>query len=170
MGRANSTTRTNTSRQKKGSRGGSRNSKQDYNYIEGSAVKKLQTTSSKQRPVYQTRTSRRVKVKAVPMNKGYIAVAAVAFVIVCGVLMSYVNLQSDITNHIANISKLESKLNEMKLANDETYTKIMSSVDLEEIKRIAVNELGMKYAKEGQVVQYTGEGNDYVRQYGEVMK
>ena len=56
----------------------------------------------------------------------------------------------------------------MKLANDETYTKIMSSVDLEEIKRIAVSELGMKYAKEGQVVQYTGEGNDYVRQYSDI--
>jgi len=102
------------------------------------------------------------------MNKGYIAVVAAAFVIVCCVLMSYVKIQSDITNHINNISELESRLNELRLANDETYTKIMSSVDLEEIKRIAVNELGMKYAKEGQVVQYTGEGNDYVRQYGEV--
>lgn len=102
------------------------------------------------------------------MNMGYIAVAAAAFVIVCCVLMSYIKLQSDITNHITNISKLESQLNELRLANDETYTKIMSSVDLEEIKRIAVNELGMKYAKEGQVVQYTGEGNDYVRQYSDI--
>ncbi|MDE5823434.1 MAG: cell division protein FtsL, partial [Lachnospiraceae bacterium] len=84
------------------------------------------------------------------------------------VLMSYVNLQSNITNYITSISKLESQLNEMKMANDETYTKIMSSIDLEEIKRIAVNELGMKYAKEGQVIEYTGEGNDYVRQYGTV--
>lgn len=173
MGRANSTTRTNTGRQNKGSRGKSRKTNQDYGYIEGSAVKKLQTAPTKreyERPVHQTQSVRRTRIKAVPMNKGYIAVAAVAFVIVCSVLMGYVNLQSDITNHITNISKLESQLNEMKLANDETYTKIMSSVDLEEIKRIAVNELGMKYAKEGQVVQYTGEGNDYVRQYGEVSK
>ncbi|MDE6221518.1 MAG: cell division protein FtsL, partial [Lachnospiraceae bacterium] len=121
-----------------------------------------------ERPSLHTRSGRRTKVKAVPMNKGYIAVAAAAFVIVCGVLMGYVNLQSDITNHITNISKLESQLNEMRLANDETYTKIMSSIDLEEIKRIAVNELGMKYAKEGQVIEYTGEGNDYVRQYGQI--
>ena len=111
---------------------------------------------------------RRVKVKAVPMNIGYIAVMAAALIAVCVVLMSYIKMQSDITNHITNISKLESQLNEMKLANDETYTKIMSSVDLEEIKRIAVNELGMKYAEEGQVIQYTGEGNDYVRQYSDI--
>ena len=56
----------------------------------------------------------------------------------------------------------------MKLENDETYTKIMSSVDLEEIKRIAINELGMKYAKEGQVITYSGEGSDYVRQYDDI--
>ncbi|MDE7321508.1 MAG: cell division protein FtsL [Lachnospiraceae bacterium] len=142
-------------------------------YVDGSAVRKLQPSSVKResaRLVTRTRSARRNVVKAVPMNMGYIAVAAVAFVIVCCVLISYIKLQSDITNHITSISQLESQLNEMKLANDETYTKIMSSIDLEEIKRIAVNELGMKYAKEGQVVQYTGEGNDYVRQYSEIPK
>lgn len=170
MRHANSTTRTNTGRQSAGSRN-NRKSYQNYQYIDGSAVRKLQTAPARrqaQRTRPHTQSVRRTKVKAVPMNKGYIAVAAVAFVIVCGVLMSYVNLQSNITNYITSISKLESQLNEMKLANDETYTKIMSSIDLEEIKRIAVNELGMKYAKEGQVVEYTGEGNDYVRQYGAV--
>ncbi len=174
MRHANSTTRTNVSRQNAGSRNSrsrSQNANHGSQYIDGSAVKKLQTTPARRE--YEssgphTWSVRKTKVKAVPMNKGYIAVAAVAFVIVCSVLMGYINLQSNITNHITNISRLESQLNEMKLANDETYTKIMSSIDLEEIKRIAVNELGMKYAKEGQVVEYTGEGNDYVRQYGAV--
>ena len=167
MRRANSTTRTSTGRQSTGSR----NTDQNYHYIEGSAVRNLHAASARKehdRPLYQIRSGHRIRVKAVPMNKGYIAVAVVAFVIVCSVLMGYVNLQSNITNPITTISRLESQLYEMKLANDETYTKIMSSVDLEEIKRIAVNELGMKYAKEGQVVEYTGEGNDYVRQYGAV--
>lgn len=171
-------TRTGTNRQNRGSHGrsgrsGNGTDRMYDSYVDGSAVRKLQPASEKRqhaRTVAQKRSARRNVVKAVPMNMGYIAVAAAAFVIVCCVLMSYIKLQSDITNHINNISSLESQLNEMKLANDETYTKIMSSVDLEEIKRIAVNELGMKYAKEGQVVQYTGEGNDYVRQYGEVPK
>lgn len=171
MKRAGSSTRTNTSRQTQSSRAGS--SDRGYNYIEGSAVRKLQTTPARrtyEAPREQPRPMHRSKVKAVPMNMGYIAVMAAALIVVCCVLMSYIKLQSDITNHITNISKLESQLNEMKLANDETYTKIMSSVDLEEIKRIAVNELGMKYAKEGQVIEYTGEGNDYVRQYSEIPK
>lgn len=167
MKNAGSSSRTSTSRRSSVNSG---SSNQRY-YIEGSAVRKVQEEPARREYVRQgVSPARRVKVKAVPMNVGYIAVMASALVIVCAVLMSYVKLQSDITNHVTNISKLESQLNEMKLANDETYTKIMSSVDLEEIKRIAVNELGMKYAEEGQVIQYTGEGNDYVRQYGEIPK
>ncbi len=142
-------------------------------YVDGSAARQLRPRQEeqprhRQAPQMQRMPLRRRAVKAAPMNMGYMAVMAAAVLIVCGVLMSYVKMQSDITNHINTISDLESKLNEMKLANDETYTKIMSSVDLEEIKRIAVSELGMKYAKEGQVVQYTGEGNDYVRQYSDI--
>jgi len=151
-------------------------------YVEGSAARQLKPREDKYTRRQQTLRNReqtllprgvprrRQVVKAAPMNMGYIAVMAAAFLIVCGVLTSYIKLQSDITNHVKNISTLESRLNELRLANDETYTKIMSSVDLEEIKRIAVNELGMKYAKEGQVVQYTGEGNDYVRQYSDIPK
>lgn len=156
-------------------------SRQDARYyVDGSAARQVMPRQvmprqSRQQDAHRRQASqtggaysRRRIVKAAPMNIGYIAVMMAAFLIVCGVLMSYVKLQSDITNHINRISDLESRLNELKLANDEAYTKIMSNVDLEEIRRIAVNELGMKYAKEGQVVQYTGEGNDYVRQYSDI--
>jgi len=106
--------------------------------------------------------------KVAPMNLGYISFMVAALLVVCVVLIGYIKLQSDITNRITHISEMESELNELKLANDETYTKIMSSVDLEEIKRIAINELGMRYAGEGQVITYSGEGSDYVRQYDEI--
>ena len=52
----------------------------------------------------------------------------------------------------------------MKLANDEEYSRITSSIDLEEIKRIAIGELGMTYAKEGQIITYDSVENDYMRQ------
>lgn len=144
-------------------------------YIEGSAARKLDVTPQRSRQRRQAQRNsassyarRRHQVKVAPMNIGYIAVMAAALLAVCGILMSYVKLQSDITIHVNNISRLESELNDLKLSNDEMYTKIVSSVDLEEIKRIAVNELGMKYAKEGQVITYSGEGSDYVRQYSDI--
>ena len=148
-----------------------RNIREDRIYIDGNTARKLQSI-----PVNRNRMQndqiRRQQVKrqhrVAPMNLGYIFFMMLATLVVCVVLIGYVELQADITNRINHISKLESQLNDLKLANDEEYTKIMSSVDLEEIKRIAIEELGMNYAKDGQVITYSGEGNDYVRQYKEI--
>ena len=41
----------------------------------------------------------------------------------------------------------------------------MSSVDMEEIKTRAIEDLGMQYAEQGQVVEVPGVADDYVRQY-----
>lgn len=35
---------------------------------------------------------------------------------------------------------------------------------MEEVRRIAIQELGMKYAEEGQIVTYESESSDYVKQ------
>lgn len=148
-----------------------RNIREDRIYIDGNTARKLQTVpmnrNRKQNDEIKRQQVRR-RVKTAPMNFGYIFFMMIAMLVVCVVLIGYVELQADITNKINHISQLESQLNDLRLENDETYTKIMSSVDLEEIKRIAINELGMKYAKEGQVITYSGEGSDYVRQYKEI--
>jgi hypothetical protein len=44
----------------------------------------------------------------------------------------------------------------------------MTSVDLDYIRDVAINELGMVYASEDQVVLYDGGTRDYVRQSGEI--
>ena len=41
--------------------------------------------------------------------------------------------------------------------------RIESAIDLEEIKRVAIAELGMTYPKEGQIVTYGSVDYDYVR-------
>lgn len=135
-------------------------------YIEGSAARQLQGAPERvQRTGKQTL---RTSAKSQHFNMGYMLVLVAAMTVVCTVLIGYVNLQADITSRIEHISSMESELNELKLSNDELYTGIISAVDLEEIKRIAIQELGMKYAKEGQVITYTGEGSDYVRQYSDI--
>ena len=141
-------------------------------YIDGNTVRK---TDIEERPVRkkptnrQTRENRRKDARrATAISFGYLFVMMAFIALGCVILISYVNLQSDITNRIDHISSMESELNSLRQENDETYTKIMSEVDLEEIKKIAIGELGMKYAKDGQVSTYTGEGSDYVRQYSDI--
>lgn len=111
---------------------------------------------------------RRNREKALHMNVGYVLFLVGAMLISAFVLTGYLTLQADITSSIKHISRMESSLNELRLENDENYSRISSSINLEEVKRIAIQELGMRYAEEGQIVAFDGEGSDYVRQTGEI--
>lgn len=120
-------------------------------------------------PVRRTgKNVRRNRDRALYMNIGYVLFLAAAVVAAAFILTGYLTLQADITSSIKNISRMESALNELKLSNDENYDRIISNINLDEVKRIAIQELGMGYAKEGQVISFHGEGSDYVRQTGEI--
>ena len=112
--------------------------------------------------------TRKNRDKARHMSAGYVFFLSVALVVTGFVLVNYIGLQSDITHSVENISRLEKELNDLKLANDEEYSRITSSVDLEEIKRIAIQELGMQYAEEGQIISFASESNDYVKQMEDI--
>lgn len=102
------------------------------------------------------------------MNPAYVLFLCVALIATGIILVNYIGLQSDITSSVKRISRLESELNELKLANDEEYIHVSSNVDLEEIRRIAIQELGMQYAEEGQIVTFSGDSNDYVKQMADI--
>ena len=139
-------------------------------YVNGSAVRKLDIQRQLEEPPRKrlSNSTRKNREKAFYMNFPYVAFLAAALVIMGVVLVKYIQLQSEITSTVKNISKLESELNDLKLENDEAYSRITSSVDLEEIRRIAIGELGMSYAEEGQIINYSIDGSDYVRQFADI--
>lgn len=102
------------------------------------------------------------------MNVGYLLFLGMALMAVGFVLISYLSLKSDITNSVKNIARMESQLNSLKLDNDERLSRISSSTNLEEVKQKAIQELGMQYAGEGQIIAFNSEDNDYVIQKGEI--
>ena len=110
-------------------------------------------------------TARKNREKAIGMNLGYVMFLSVALLIAGLILVQYIRLQSDITNTMGSITSLESEYNSLKDQNDEAYNRITSSVDLAEVKRVAMEELGTTYAQEGQIVTYASDNSDYVRQY-----
>ena len=139
-------------------------------YVQGNTVRKLDVTREierKPQPKVSNRT-RKNRDKAKHMNAGYVFFLSAALVVTGIILVNYIRLQSDITNSVKHISRLEKELNDLKLANDEEYSRINSSIDLEEIKRIAIQELGMQYAEEGQIVNFASERNDYVKQIADI--
>lgn len=141
-------------------------------YIDGNVVRHIQAVPNRApRREKRNRTSvetRRNREKALHINMPYVmflTAAAIATVFLC---VNYLKLQARGITYRNQIARLESSLNTAKMANENAYERAMSSVNIEEIKDIAVNELGMIYAGEGQVVFYSNQEDDYIRQYGEI--
>lgn len=91
--------------------------------------------------------------------------AVTVFGIFCG---AYIKLQSDVTARMKKIASLESQVTDLKADNDEAYKRINTAVDLDAIKEKAINELGMFYATQDQIVYYSVDKTDYMNQYNEI--
>lgn len=135
-------------------------------YVYGNTVRKPQVQQrTQEQPTRQLQpVVRKNREKAHHMSMGYVLFLATALIAAGLILVNYIQLQAELTNMTKSNAGLERTLNNMRLTNDEEYNRIMSSIDLEEIKRIAIGELGMIYAQEGQIYTYTNESNDYMRQ------
>lgn len=143
-------------------------------YIDGNVVRRVQEMPQQQqeRQRRQRRSAsinaKRNREKALRMNMPYVvflAAASIASVFVC---INFLQLQSQGINYRNEIAALESRLSMMRLANDNAYENAISTVNMEEVKDIAINQLGMVYANEGQVITYSSQEGDYIRQYGEI--
>ncbi|MCI8937556.1 MAG: cell division protein FtsL [Lachnospiraceae bacterium] len=138
-------------------------------YVQGNTARRIQAVPDRNEPVKKiSARTRKNRERAKHMNIGSVLSMAIAMVAAGFILTWYLTLQSDITNSVKHIAALESELNQLRRDNDENYSRITSNVDLEEVKRVAIQELGMTYAREGQIVIFNGEGSDYVRQTGDI--
>jgi len=100
----------------------------------------------------------------VKMSFGYLFFLVCALVMVGYALMGYIKIQAEITSQVELISSMESELNDLTIVNEEEYTRLMSSVNLDEINRVARQELGMVNASSDQIIVVSGNTDDYVTQ------
>lgn len=145
----------------KNRRGTSSGSRQEYIY--GNTVRKVDfgwEETPVRKPDPKVRKNRE---KARHMSAGYVLFLAAALCACALILVNYIQLQSQLTAMTKQVARKESELNRMKLANDEEYNRIISGIDLEEVRRVAMGELGMVYAEEGQIVTYDNQSRDYMR-------
>ena len=108
------------------------------------------------------------RARALQMNFGYVLFLTIAAVISVMVCVNYLKLQFSYTTLQKTSTRLETQLSSMKLSNDTEYNRIVSSVDLEEIRDRAIGSLGMVYKTSDQVVTYEVPDRDYVRQFRDV--
>ena len=139
----------------------------NYNY--GSTARKINIQRELEAPArkQQSHTTRKNRERAKHMSFGYVIFLFATFMVAGVVLIGYVKLQADIVALTEQVSAREKYLNNLKVANDENLCRIESSIDIEEIKRVAIGELGMTYPQEGQIIMFQSSGYDYVRKVDE---
>lgn len=141
-------------------------------YVEGNTARQLEllpdlTEEQDERRVPRN-TIRKNREKASHMNPAYVLFLTVASVVTFMVCFHYIQLRSQITAHMKGIAALETELSDLKIENDAELSRVNNSIDLEEIKRIAMEELGMVYASKDQVIMYQDKDAEYFRQYESV--
>ncbi len=131
-------------------------------YTYGSVARQVEVAPQR-RSEYEQRPQRQQKVKTMSFTQ--VVFLVMATLVTIFVLVNYIQLRSEMENRIVAIRELELELKDAKAENDADYNDIMLKVNLEEIRRVAIEELGMTYATSEQVVEYESEESDYVRQY-----
>ena len=149
----------------------SRNRSRDreYVYVQGNTV--LSPVPSRDEIVHEMRRNaghrarvRRNRERAGKVTLGYALFLALSFLVMALILIGYLDLKSDITARTQNIATLKNELNNLKLENDERYERLTTSIDLNEVRKIAESELNMSYAGQGQIQVFSKDKSDYVHQ------
>lgn len=140
-------------------------------YVYGSAARKVETAPNRlpnrepqKRHAANTHPKTRVQAKPSPVNVPLLFLTLTAFVVSAVLMIHYISLNSQITALTHNIQKIESQLRTLETENDEYHSRIMSSIDLEKVREVAIMDLGMVYASEGQIITYDTQIDDYVEQ------
>lgn len=143
-------------------------------YVYGSAVRQAEVQPMRrrqERPAAPKRVSRQVRKnrnRAMSISPAYavfLAAAAVCTVFLC---VMYLRLQADVVTRSENITALQEQLAELTEANDTAYNAAADSLNLEEVKDKAMNEMGMVYETQGTVIEYDSPSGSYVKQYDNI--
>ena len=147
-------------------------------YVDGNTVRRLETApdyhrereerKQREKRRHNEHVARRNQERALHMDLGYVAFLTIAALMTALVSAAYNKLQSEMTGRLKNIAALESTVSDLKADNDSAYKRISTSVDLDTVKDVAMNQLGMVYAGADQIVYYTVENDDYMNQYSEI--
>ena len=136
--------------------------------VDGNTVR-IETAS----PQIRERELRRTQVehnrqRALSMNLHYVLFMTIAAVAVVAICIFYLRLQATSTKLQKKTVSLQTQLQDLQIENDIVYNEIVSGVDLEQVRKVATEDLGMTYPTQDQIVTYSAASSDYVKQYEEI--
>ena len=149
-------------------------------YVNGNTVRELDAQPQRRERIDRNRieeerrrknrrnAARRNRERAMYMSPGRVVFLSACVGLSAIAAVSLIQIQSQITQRMKTIAALESQLSDLKADNDAKYKEIVTSVDLDHIKDVAINELGMTYAAEDQIVYFSVENENFMDQYSDI--
>lgn len=151
------------------------------NYVEGNAVRRLSAVPDVRKEISTEEDKRRRQEKnrqlkrrqreverERKLGRGYL-VFVTAAVCLASVVVGYtITIQTNISSSMANVAVLKDQIETLRTDNELAEKKLESQLDLESIRDIAINQLGMVYPSREQIVRYDVKNNDYMNQYEDI--
>lgn len=141
-------------------------------YIDGNTVRKWNVeTYPEKRYEQEVRPSRRRTVRherGLTLNASYVSFLAAATIFCLAMCISYINVQSQISETKTRISSLESEVSLLVSQNDALDYEINSYTDLNHVYKVATKEMGMVEASGSQVELYEKSDSEYTNQMGDI--
>lgn len=148
-------------------------------YTEGNTVRKVQGAPQefererherRRQRAHEQRRLRRAARAELSIDLPFLLLLSIAVAATLVICCNYLRLNASIDAHMDRIESLETELENIKTENDALEQSIDTSVDLNEVYRIAVNELGMIHAGKDNVISYDKTESEYVRQNENIPK
>lgn len=137
-------------------------------YVHGNVVRRETVPEHVQQPKRKEQQVRKKRSTPKQMNRGYVMFLACAACMALFFCVQHLKLQSDISENAKYIASLQQELTSAKEANSARYNAIMSTMNLEQIREKAMNEFGMVYASEDQIVRYQSPKGSSITQYAQI--
>ena len=141
-------------------------------YVYGNTVRQPEYIPERRketrRPKKVSRQSRKNRSRAMQLDAAYVVFLSVAAVIAVVMCIHFLQLKSEIQMRSEHITELQEDLADLTERNNTAYNAAVDSINIEEIQKTAVNEMGMVYPVAGQVIEYESPDRDYVRQYEDI--
>ncbi len=133
-------------------------------------MQELQQEEEEQRLQEVEQRKRRKRERALAHNLDVVSllVMVLAIGITMWTLTGYLSVNSDLTNMSKQIASMKNEIIALENDNEAALTTLKASIDLDEIYRIATEELGMVHASKNKVIEYESTKSDYVKQYSDV--
>ena len=112
-----------------------------------------------------SRSATRNRARATVLNPGYLLFLAVMVAATVFMCVRFVQLKETITVQNRENMNLRTELTTLRSENDAYYENVQNHIDWEHVRDVAINELGMHYATQDQVVWYNTDTSSYVQQY-----